>query len=87
MGQLLLPVLSSGLVCLVSLEGDLQDAVAQPVAVETGDGHGCLVVIRHGDEAKAFALVGVEVTNHLDIVDRAEGPEQLPEHALVRVWG
>lgn len=87
MGQLLLPVLSSGLVCLVSLEGDLQDAVAQPVAIETGDGHGCLIVIRHGDEAKAFALVGVEVTNHLDIVDCAKGPEQLPEHALVRIWG
>jgi len=71
---------------LVSLEGDLQDAVAQPVAVETGDGHGRLVVICHGDEAEAFALVGVEVADHLDVVDRAEGPEQLPQHALIRVW-
>ena len=74
---------SSGLVCLISLEGDLQDTVAQPVAVETGDGHGGLVVIRHGDEAEAFALVGVEVTDHLDIVDCTERPKQLPEHTLV----
>lgn len=72
--------------CLVSLKGDLQDTVAQPVAVETGDGHGRLVVIRHGDKAKTFAFVGVEVTDHLDIVDCAKGPEQLPEHTLVRIW-
>lgn len=72
---------------LVSLEGDLQDAVAQPVAVKTGDSHGSLVVIRHGDEAEAFALVGVEVTDHLDIVDGAERPKQLPEHALIWIWG
>lgn len=69
--------------CLVSLEGDLQDSVAQPVAVETGDGHGRLVIIRHGDKAESFALVGVEVTDHLDVVDRTERPKQLPEHALV----
>ena len=73
--------------CLVSLEGDLQDAVAQPVAVEAGNGHGRLVVICHGDEAEAFALVGVEVTDHFDVVDGAEGPEQLPQHALVWIWG
>lgn len=73
--------------CLVSLEGDLQDAVAQPVAIETGDGHCRFVVIRHGDEAEAFALVGVEVTDHLDIVDCTEWPKQLPEHTLIRIWG
>lgn len=72
---------------LVSLEGDLQDAVAQPVAVEAGDGHGRFVVICHGDEAEPFALVGVEVTDHFDVVHGAEGPEQLPQHALVRIWG
>lgn len=72
---------------LVGLEGDLQDAVAQPVAVEAGDGHGRLVVICHGDEAEPFALVSVEVTDHFDIVDGAEGPEQLPQHALVWIWG
>lgn len=69
--------------CLVSLEGDLQDTVAQPVAVEAGDGHGRLIVIRHGDEAEALALVGVEVTNHLYVVYCTERAEQLPEHALV----
>lgn len=72
---------------LVGLEGDLQDAVAQPVAVEAGDGHGRLVVICHGDEAEPFALVGVEVTDHFDVVDGAEGPEQLPQHALVWIRG
>lgn len=72
--------------CLVSLEGDLQDAVTQPVAIETGNGHGCLIVIRHGDEAKAFALVGVEVTDHLDIVDGTERPKQLPEDTFIRIW-
>lgn len=78
---------SSGLVCFVSLEGDLQDTVTQPVAIETGDGHGRLVIIRHGDEAEAFAFVGVEVTDHLDIIDSAKRPEELPENALVRIWG
>lgn len=72
---------------LVSLEGDLQDAVAQPVAVEAGNGHGRLVVIRHGDEAEPFALVGVEVTDHFDVVHGTKGPEQLPQHALVWIWG
>ena len=65
----------------------MQDTVAQPVAVETGDGHGRLVVIRHGDEAEAFALVGVEVTDHLHVVDGAKRPKQLPEDALVRIRG
>lgn len=72
--------------CLVSLEGDLQDAVAQPVAIETGNSHGRLIVIRHGDEAKAFALVGVEVTDHLDVVDGTERPKQLPEHTFIGIW-
>lgn len=78
---------SSGLVCLVSLEGDLQDAIAQPVAVETGNGHGRLVVIRHGDEAETFAFVGVEVSDHLDVVDGAKWTEELPQHTLVGIWG
>lgn len=78
---------SSGLVGLVGLEGDLQHAVSQPVPVQTCDSHGRLVVVRHGDEAEPFALVGVEVSDHLHIVDGAEWPEQLPQHAFVRVWG
>lgn len=71
---------------LVGLEGHLQHAVAQPVPVQTGDGHGRLIVVRHGDEAEPFALVGVEVSDHLDVVDRAEGPKQLPQHTFIRVW-
>jgi len=42
---------------LVSFEGDLEDSVTEGVAVEGLDGHQGLVVVRHGDEAKALALV------------------------------
>lgn len=75
------------LVALAGLEGHLQYLVSEPVAVQTRDGHGRLLVVSHGNEAKALALVGVEVTDHLDIVDRTEGPKQLPEHTLIRIWG
>lgn len=79
--------LPSLLVALVGFEGHLQYLVSEPGAVHAGDGHGRILVVCHGHEAEAFALVGVEVADHLDVVDRAEGPEKLPEHALVRIWG
>ena len=69
----------------VSLEGDLQDPVAQAVPIQTGDRHGGLVVVGHGDEAEAFAFVGTEVADHLDVGDRAERPKHLPQDALVRI--
>ena len=75
---------ASGLVLFAGLEGHLQHALAQAVAIEAGDGHGRLVVVGHGDEAEALALVGGEVTDDLDVGDRPEGPEQLPQNALVR---
>lgn len=74
---------SSGLVGLVGLEGDLQHAVAQPVPVQTCDSHSRLVVVRHGDEAEPFALVCVEVSDHLDVVDSTERPKQLPQHTFI----
>lgn len=70
---------------LARLEGHLQHLVSEPVAVQTGYGHGSLLVISHGNEAKALALVGVEVADHLDVGDGAEGPEHLPKDALVCV--
>ena len=72
-------------VTLGGLEGHLQDLVSKSVAVETGDSHGRLFVVRHGNEAKALALVGVEISDHLDIGDGTKGPKHLPEYALVSI--
>lgn len=72
---------------LVGLERHLQDTVTQPVPIQTGDGHGCFVVVCHGDETEPLALVGVEVADHLDIVDGTKWSEELPQDTLVRVWG
>ena len=72
---------------LAGLERHLQHAVAQAVAVQASDGHGCLVVIGHSDKAEALTLVGGKVTDDLDVSDGTEGPKELPQHALVRLWG
>lgn len=73
------------LVALAGLKGHLQYLVSEPVAIEAGDGHGRLLVVRHGDEAETLALVGVEVSDHLDVGDGAKGAEHLPQDALVCV--
>lgn len=77
----------SGLVLLAGLEGNLQHAVTQAVAVKASDGHGGFIVIGHGDKAKALTFVGGEVTDDLDIGDGAERPKELPQDALVRLGG
>lgn len=79
------PSLAPLLVALAGLEGHLQDLVSEPVAVEAGDGHRRLLVVCHGDEAEALTLAGVEVSDHLDVGDGAEGAEHLPQDALVGV--
>jgi len=76
-GSLRLPV--------VGLEADLEDPVAQGVPVEGLDGHQALVVVGHGDESKALALVGLQVADDFDRLDGAERAEQLPQHRLLRV--
>lgn len=76
-----------GFVLLAGLEGNLQHAVAQAVAVETGDSHGGFVIVGHGDKAEALTFVGGEVADDLDVGDGAEGPEELPQDALVRLGG
>lgn len=70
---------------LAGFEGNLQDLVSNAVTVEAGDGHGGLLVVGHGDEAEAFALVGVEVSDDLDVGDGSERPEHLPQDAFVSV--
>jgi hypothetical protein len=68
---------------LVGLEGDLQHPVAEGVAVERLDCDDGLVVVGHGDEAEALALVGLQVADHLDALHGAERAEQLPQHVLL----
>lgn len=78
------PHLSSlSLVLLAGLEGDLQHTVTKAVAVKAGNGHSRLIVVGHGDEAKALAFVGSEVTDDLDIGDCTERPKQLPQNTLI----
>lgn len=77
----------SGLVLLAGLEGNLQHAVTQAVAIKASDSHGGFVVVGHGDKAKALTFVGGEVTDDLDVGDSTEGTEELPQDALVRLGG
>lgn len=70
---------------VVCLEADLQHPVAQGVTVERLNGDQALVVVCHGDEAEAFALVGLQVADHFDILDSSEWPEQLPQDVLLRL--
>ena len=72
---------------LVRFEGDLEDAVAESVAVERLDGDHCLVVVGHRDEAKALTLVRLQVSDDFDALDGPEGSEELPEHVLLRLRG
>lgn len=72
---------------LAGLEGDLQHAVAQAIAIQAGDGHGRLVVVGHGDKAKALTFVGGEVTDDLDVRDGTERSEELPQDAFVSFRG
>lgn len=70
---------------VVCLKTDLQHPVSQGVSVERLNGDQTLVVVRHGDESEAFALVGLQVTDHFDILDSSERPEQLPQDVLLRL--
>lgn len=72
-------------VAFAGLKGHLQYFVSEPVAVQTGDGHGRVLVVGHGDEAEALALVGVEVADDFDVCDGAKGAEHLPEDGFVRL--
>ena len=54
---------------LVCLEADLQDPVAEGVAVEALDGDQGLVIVGHGHETEPLALVGLQITDHLKCSD------------------
>lgn len=73
------------LVALACFKGHLQYLVSESIAIQAGNGHGRLLVVCHGDEAEALTLVGVEVTDNLDVGDGAEGAKHLPKDALVCV--
>jgi len=69
------------------LEGDLEDASAELVAVVGGDRHQRFVVVGHRHESEAFALVRRRVAHHLHRLDGAERPKQLPEDVLLGLSG
>lgn len=81
------PLSLSGLVLLTGLEGNLQHAVTQAIAVKASNSHGSFIVVGHGDKAKALTFVGGEVTDDLDIGDCTERPEELPQDTFVRLRG
>lgn len=68
---------------LAGLEGDLQDFVPQAVPVQAVDRHGSFLVVCHCNKAKAFALIGVKISDHFHIQDCAERAKHLPQHGLV----
>lgn len=70
---------------LAGLEGHLQDLIPQAVSVKASDGHGCLFVIGHRDEAKSSAFVSVEVADDFYVGDRTEWAEHLPQQAFVTI--
>lgn len=72
---------------LAGLEGNLQHAITQAVAVKASNSHGCFVVVGHGDKAKALTFVGGEVTDDLDVGYCTKRPKELPQDALVRLGG
>lgn len=70
--RLLMLLLMSCDVCLilrlplVGLEWDLEHSVAKRVSIERLDGNQCLIVVGHGYKSKAFALVCLQVSDHLE---------------------
>lgn len=59
----------------VGLKGNLKDSVPERVPVQRLNGDHGFVVIRHGNEAEALALVRLQVPYHLDVLNRAERSE------------
>lgn len=68
---------------VVGLEGNLQDPVSQGIAVEGLDGHQGLLVVGHRHEAKPLTLVGLQVSDHLDVLHCSKWPKQLPQYVLL----
>ena len=69
----------------VGLERNLENSVAQGVSIQTLYGHQGFVVICHGDEAKAFAFVGLEISDNLYGLDRTKWSKKLPQKILFSI--
>lgn len=87
--RLLMLLLMSCDVCLilclplVGLEGDLEHSVAKRVSIERLDGDQCLIVVGHCYKSKALALVCLQVSDHLDILNCSKRSKELPEDVLL----
>ncbi len=71
------------LVSLAGLKWHLQDFVSQSIPIQAVDGHGSLFIVCHGDKAKTFAFVGVEISDNFYIDNSAKRPEHLPQDGLI----
>lgn len=71
------------LMALASFERNLQNFISQPVTIQAVDRHGGLLIVCHGDKAEAFALVGVEISDHFDVDDGTERSKHLPQDGLI----
>lgn len=84
---------------IVRLEGDLEDPISEGVSVETLNRNQTFFVIRHRHESEPFALVCLQITNHLilfvglifpdylNILNGSKGAEQLPKYVFLSFWG
>lgn len=69
----------------VRLERYLKNSIPQSVAIQRLNSYDCFVVVGHGNEAESFAFVSLEVSDYFDVLDGAEGTEQLPQDILFRL--
>lgn len=49
------------------------------------NGYQGFIVVGHGDEAEAFALVRLKVANDFDTLHGTKGAKELPEKRILRV--
>lgn len=68
---------------LASFERNLQNFISQPVTIQAVDRHGGLLIVGHGHEAEAFALVGVEISDHFNVDNSTERSKHLPQDGFV----
>lgn len=73
------------LVTFASLERHLQDFFSESVPIQAVDRHGRLFVVRHGNKTEAFALAGVEISDHFHIDDGTKRPKKLPQDGFIGI--
>lgn len=72
-------------VTFASLERHLQDFISKSVPIQALDCHGRFFVVRHGNKTEAFALAGVEISDHFHIDDSTKRPKKLPQDSFVGI--